>query len=115
MDCEWKPFGPARPSVMQLASKNYSVILDIKMLLGSHEFQKFIRTLMTSSTILKVGHSYMKNDFKFLIAAYHLPCFSQAVNFVDIDVIHYRKYKGRPMSSLKFLTAAYLRIAIEQK
>lgn len=107
-DCEWKPFGYAVPSIIQLASKNYLIILDIKYLYTSPEFQDFIGKLFTSTKIHKIGHSFIKNDFKFLNGSYGLPCFRQLKNFADIDILNSEFLQGRPGKSLSALAARFL-------
>ena len=115
MDCEWPPYGKAIPSIMQIATHNYSVILDIYALVNQPVFQNFIDALFKSKSIIKVGHVFRASDQKSLREAYGLPCFNVLENYVDIADLHLTKFPNKRNSvSLAKLTAIYLSIAAWQ-
>lgn len=98
LDCEWKPSITPRPTIVQIASANHFVILDIEALISAKEFVDFMSKLFQSKKIVKVGHSFLRNDFQHLNTAYDVSCFSELRNFVDIG----------ENTSLKTLVQIYL-------
>jgi len=114
-DCEWRPEGYGVPSIIQLVSMNYSVIIDIKLLYCNPLFQEFMLKLFTSPKIYKIGHAFINNDFECLNVAYGLPCFLEIINFADIDIINEKIFKGFRNKSLKSLTARFLHKSIDKE
>lgn len=99
------------PSILQLASENFYIILDIFSLIKHQSFITFIGEIFWNPNIVKVGQFFKMMDLKYLQRSYGLPCFNEIVNYEDINELH-KKVSGKkkPMTSLKMLSAFYLGI-----
>jgi len=88
LDSEWRPYSPAIPSILQCGSENFSLIFDLFAMKNIPKFSEFIQELFMSEKVRKIGHCFMKNDFKNLNDAYPNSGFKKINNFIDLLSIY---------------------------
>ena len=108
LDCEWKPCQVCVLSIMQICSKKYALIIDLRTLHNSSELKSFMGTLFTNESIRKTGHAFVECDLKHLNDSYPKSGFSNIKNYLDIRDMRECITKRKVYISLKRMVNQYL-------